>query len=194
MSSEDHPSKYPSAFHSTASGSDAGDPETLPVAESAEQQVASLTARLDAVEAENRELQDRFLRSAAEFENSKKRMRRDQAEASRYAAEPLVRDLLPIVDNLERAVTHAGDGNAASLAEGVTLVLKSLHDVLKQHGVKFVEAQAGESFDPNLHEAVDRREGDGAPNLVVDAWQRGYQLHDRLLRPALVVVSAARSR
>lgn len=164
----------------------------LPAAESLEEQISSLTARLDEVETERRDLQDRVLRAAAELENYKKRVRREQGDAARYAAEPLVRDLLPALDNLELALTHAGTGGGASLVEGVTLVLKSLRDVLKQHGVKVIEARVGEPFDPNVHEAIDRRLSDGEPNRVVELWQPGYQMHDRLLRPARVVVSAAR--
>lgn len=164
----------------------------LPAAESLEDQIASLTARLDQVETEKRELQERVLRAAAELENYKKRVRREQADAARYAAESLVRDLLPVLDNLERALAHAGGGNGASLVEGVTLVLKSLTDLLQQHGVKVIEAAIGEPFDPKIHEAVDRRASDGEPNRVVELWQPGYQMHDRLLRPARVVVSAPR--
>jgi molecular chaperone GrpE len=168
-------------------------PGNLPAAESLEEQIASLTTRLDQVESERRELQDRLLRAAAELENYKKRVRREQVDATRYAAEPLVRDLLPVLDNLERALAHAaGGGEGASLVEGVTLVLKSLQDVLKQHGVKAVEARVGEPFDPNVHEAVDRRVTEGEPNCVVELWQPGYQMHDRLIRPARVVVSAPR--
>jgi molecular chaperone GrpE len=176
-------------------GTAGGAPESsgLPVAESPEEQIASLTARLDQVDAERRDLHDRHLRAVAELENYKKRVRREQTEAARYAAEPLIRDLLPVLDNLERAVEHAGGANGASLVEGVALVLKALQDLLRQHGVKTIEPPVGEPFDPRLHEAVDRREGDGDPNRVAQLWQRGYQLHDRLLRPARVVVSAPRA-
>jgi molecular chaperone GrpE len=185
MSSQDPFIKDPSR---PSYGSDA---DHLPVPESAEEQIAQLAARLDQLEADKKQLQDQHLRGAAELDNYKKRVRREQLESARYAAEPLVRDLIPVVDNLERAVQHAGGGgDGSSLAEGVTLVLKSLQDVLRQHGVKTIEAQKGEVFDPNLHEAVDRREDDGAANRIVDQWERGFQMHDRLLRPARVVVSA----
>ena len=168
------------------------DEEGVPAVESAEDQVAALSARVDQVEEEKRELQERYLRSVAELDNFKKRVRREQAEAARYAAEPLVRSLLPVVDNLERALAHAEGEANGSLIEGVSLVHKALLDVLRQHGVRTIEAVPGEPFDPNLHEAVERREVDGEANRIVALWQPGYQMHDRLLRPARVTVSAAR--
>lgn len=170
-----------------------GGSNRVPAVEPVEEQLASLAARVEQVEAEKRDLQERFLRSVAELDNFKKRVRREQGDAARYAVEPLVRDLVPVVDNLERALAHAEGGAGNPLVEGVSLVLKSLLDVLKQHGVKTIEAAAGEVFDPNLHEAVERREVDGEPNRIVQLWQRGYQLHDRLLRPARVTVSAPRA-
>jgi molecular chaperone GrpE len=188
MSFEDPSSKSPP-------GADERDRSaSLPVAESPEDQVAALTARLDAVESGKRELEDRHLRSVAEFENFKKRLRREQAESARFAVDPLVRDLLPAVDNLERAVAHAGaDQGSAALVEGVSLVLRSVDEVLSRHGVTPIEAEPGDAFDPALHEAVERRETDGEPNRIVQQWERGYLLHDRLLRPARVTVSGPRS-
>jgi molecular chaperone GrpE len=98
-----------------------------------------------------------------------------------------------VLDNLERALSHAGEGGQEEkVAEGVALVLKSFQDLLRQHGAKPVAANPGDVFDPALHEAVDRRETRGEANRIVEVWQRGYQLHDRLLRPARVVVSASR--
>jgi len=165
----------------------------LPMPESAEDQIAVLTEKLEQLEAEKKELQDRVLRGAAELENFKKRTRRDIADSARYAAEPLIRDLLTVVDNLDRAVAHAsGSAGDQSLVEGVTLVLKSLQDTLRRHGVTPVEARVGDAFDPNLHEAVEQRETDGEPNLIVEQWQPGYKLHERLLRPARVSVSGPR--
>lgn len=164
----------------------------LPVAESPEEQIASLTARLDTVEQERRELEDRHLRAVADLDNFRKRVRREQAEAARYAVEPLARELLAVVDNLERALEHAGgDGGTAPLVEGVSLVLRSLDEVLRRHGVTVVEAEPGQPFDPNRHEAVERREGAGEPNRIVQVWEKGYAMHERLLRPARVSVSAA---
>jgi len=133
-----------------------------------------------------------YLRERADLENFKRRMQREKSEALRFASEPLVRDLLPVVDNLERAVEHAdGDGN--SVIEGVRLVLKSLQDTLERHGVTRIHA-VGERFDPTHHEAMAQVESaEHEPNQVVDQHHSGYLLHDRLLRPALVTVSKRKS-
>jgi len=115
-------------------------------------------------------------------------MLREQAERLRFASESLIRELLPIVDDLERAVAHA-EGNGRSVIEGVRMVLKSLHDVLERHGVTRFEA-VGEPFDPTRHQAMAQVETDEhEPNRVVEQHHTGYFLHDRLLRPALVTVS-----
>src|SRR5262245_24143993 len=146
MSSDDPFSKGPSRPGKGNGSADGG--AGVPVAESAEDQLAALTTRLDEIETEKRELQDRLLRGAAELENYKKRVRREQADTARYAAEPLIRDLLPVIDNLELAVAHAQADRESSLLEGVTLVLRSFEEVLKRHGVKMVEAAPGDPFDP----------------------------------------------
>ncbi len=160
---------------------------------SPEEEIARLRQELSEKEVEAAACRDQFLRERAELENFKRRSRRDQAESLRFACEPLIRDLLPAVDNLERAVQHAaGGGNGAPLVEGVTLVLKSLEDTLRRHGVTIVDAAPGEVFDPTRHEALARVEMDGEPNRIVNQHERGAFLHDRLLRPAKVVVSCAR--
>jgi molecular chaperone GrpE len=158
--------------------------------EPGEDRVAVLEAELEAAREEVRQANERALRERADAENAKKRAAREQGEAVRYGTERLVRDLLPIVDNLERAVQAAqGGGNGAPLVEGVTLVLKALLDVLARHGVTRVEAE-GTRFDPAHHEAVAHVESaQHEPNAVMQEHQPGYRLHDRLLRPALVTVS-----
>jgi molecular chaperone GrpE len=132
---------------------------------------------------------DRFLRERAELENFKKRMQRERVEAIRFACEPLIRELLPVIDNLERALAHA-DGNSKSVKEGIEMVLKSVLDILERHGVKRIEA-VGATFDPNLHQAMAQVESaEHKHNQVVEQHHSGYLLHDRLLRPALVTVSS----
>ena len=156
---------------------------------SPEAAVEELHAALAAKEEEAKANYDRFLRERAELENFRRRMQREKADALRFAVEPLVRELLPVVDNLERALAQE-PGNEPALREGVRLVLESLHAVLAQHGVTTIDA-VGEPFDPARHEAIARIETDAhEPNRVVDQLHRGYHLHDRLLRPALVTVSA----
>jgi len=148
--------------------------------------------QLVAQEALAKEKDDLLLRERAELENFKRRMQREKSESLRFASEPLLRDILPVIDNLERAVAHAkGSEGSQALVEGVELVLRSLLDTIGRHGVSRVKAK-GEAFDPSLHEAVGQVENtEVAPNTVLDEHQSGYQLHDRLLRPAMVSVSKA---
>jgi molecular chaperone GrpE len=153
-------------------------------------EVAILRQQLEAKESEAKNNYDRLVRQMAESENLKKRLSREKEEAIRFANEALVRDLLPVIDNLERAVSHAqGGGNGKPLVEGVEMVLKGLLDVLAKHGAMQVSA-SGESFDPNKHEAMAHVETHSqAPNTVVEEFHKGYVFKDRLLRPALVSVA-----
>jgi molecular chaperone GrpE len=152
--------------------------------------IAQLEAELAVALEEAKDARERWLRERADAENLKKRTARERADAVRFGTENLVRDLLPVVDNLERAVQAArGGGDGAPLVEGVSLVLKALHDVLSRHGVTRVEAE-GTRFDPAHHEAVAHVESaEHEPNAVIQEHQPGYRLHDRLLRPAMVSVS-----
>jgi molecular chaperone GrpE len=149
-----------------------------------------LRQQLEAKELEAKEIYDRFLRQAAELENFKKRVAREKAEAIRYANEGLVRDLLPILDNLERAVEHAkGGGNGKPLLEGIEMVLRGFLEVLSKYGVTQISAM-GEMFDPEKHEAIAQVESEEhRPNVVVEEHHKGYYLLDRLLRPSLVSVA-----
>ncbi len=157
-----------------------------------EQEIESLRARVRELELELEEARKAYLYERAELENFKKRMQREQHELLRYATEPLVRDLLPVVDSLERALLHAKAGEQ-SIIEGVELTLKMFLDALQRHGVSRVEA-AGEVFDPTRHEAVAHLESEEhAANQVIEQHQVGYMLHDRLVRPALVSVSRGRT-
>ena len=153
-----------------------------------------LEAALAEAQREKTELQDKYLRLAADLENSRRRGIKDREEAALYGHQNLVKDLLPSVDNLERAIDHArqgGEGNQEGLFEGVDLVLRELRAVLERYGVASFEAE-GQPFDPALHEAMAQVEDGTVPaNTVVQVFQRGYQLRGRLLRPARVVVSKA---
>jgi molecular chaperone GrpE len=153
---------------------------------------ATLLATLAEKETEAKTNYDLFVRERAELENFRRRMQREQAESLRYANEPLIRDLLPVLDNLERAVSHAqGGGNGQPLFEGVSLVVRSFLDILEKYGITRVGAK-GEQFDPSKHEAMAQTErADVAPNTVVDEYCPAYLLHGRLLRPALVTVAKA---
>lgn len=172
---------------------DRGEPDPSRAASSgAEEEIESLRARVRELELELEEARKAYLYERAELENFKKRMQREQHELLRYATEPLVRDLLPVVDSLERALLHAKAGEQ-SIIEGVQLTLKMFLDALQRHGVSRVEA-AGEVFDPTRHEAVAHLESEEhAANQVIEQHQVGYMLHDRLVRPALVSVSRGRT-
>ena len=166
-----------------------GDATAAGFAESAssagEQQPQSLEVELKAV-------QDRYLRLAAEFENYKKRVQKDQAEYTQYAHERLLRELLPVLDNLQRALQHAQQpGGTNGLIEGVELTCKQYMEVLSRFGVRPIPS-VGLPFDPAVHQAVATVDPKGqAPNTIVEEYEKGYYLHDRVLRPATVTVAAS---
>ncbi len=179
-----------------AENEDAAATETAAGETPAEQQepseVERLTAELEAAREEARLNHDLYLREAAETENVKKRVTREKHDAIRYANESLVRDLLPVIDDLERAARHApADGNPRPLLDGIELVLKGCLEALQRHGVTQISAK-GEPFDPEKHEAYAQVEtGEHEANTVVDEVHPGYYLADRLLRPSLVSVAKA---
>lgn len=147
-------------------------------------QVQSLQSEVAAAEA-------RVLRTHAELENYRKRSNRYLEEERRYAALPLMRDLLPVIDNLERAIQSADqEGGSARLVEGVKMVAQFLNMVLERHHCRRMEAQ-GAVFDPHVHEAIVQLPSEQVPpGTVLEVTQNGYLLHDRVVRPAQVVVSA----
>ncbi|HEX7708660.1 MAG TPA: nucleotide exchange factor GrpE [Thermoanaerobaculia bacterium] len=136
---------------------------------------------------ENQQLKDRVLRTLADFENYRKRTDREKAEFFRYAVSGVLKDILPVLDNFDRALEHAEEGD--EFHKGVLLIYKQLFEVLEKHGLRQIE-ESGVVFDPNIHEAVVREEDDSVPShTVVAVLQKGYFVHDRLLRPALVKVA-----
>jgi molecular chaperone GrpE len=140
---------------------------------------------------EAKETYDRLLRVMAEYENYKKRSTRDMQDLRKYANEAILKDLLHIIDNLERAVASTpGDASDASqLLEGVDLTLKEMCKIIEKHGVQAIDA-LDQPFDPNYHEAMMQEQTDLHPdNTVIKQLQKGYSYHERLLRPAMVVVS-----
>jgi molecular chaperone GrpE len=155
-----------------------------------ESELALLRQQLEAKEQEAKTTYERLLRQAAELENFKKRTIRERDESIRFANEALIKDLLPVIDNLERAVAHAqGGGNGKPFVEGVEMVIRGLLDVLNKYGVTQIEAM-GQPFDPVKHEAMAQVDSvNHEPNTVVEEHHKGYLLHSRLLRPALVSVS-----
>jgi len=147
---------------------------------------------LAALQEEKARLEERWVRLSADFDNHRKRMLREKQETLAYGHENVVKDLLPVVDNLERAMEHASASSGAgfgSVLQGIELVRRELLGVLAKHGVSPIEAE-GEPFDPNVHEALAQVEDPNVPvGNVARVLQRGYRLRDRLLRPARVLVS-----
>lgn len=158
--------------------------------ESSPSEIEKLRQDFVAKELEAKKNYDLYLRQVAELENFKKRVAREKEEAIRYGNEALVKDLLPVLDNLERAVEHAElGGNGKPLLAGIELVLKGFLEVLEKHGVTQISAK-GEPFNPQKHEAFAQVEStDHEPNTVVEELHKGYFMADRLLRPSLVSVA-----
>jgi molecular chaperone GrpE len=133
---------------------------------------------------------DLYVRSLAEIENLKKRFQKDKTELIKYANESLIKQLLTVVDNMEKAISASMEATSVdAVREGVELTLKGLSDILERSGVKQVEAR-GRPFDPNFHEALFEKEDDESESgTVIEELQKGYVLNDRLIRPSMVVVS-----
>jgi len=164
-----------------------------PTASSAPDVSAELEAKIAGLEKEKKDNWDRYLRAAADLENLRKRQKREVDDAKLESKGRVLKEMLPVVDNLERAIEHATNqaGNNP-IVEGVQLVLRQFTTAFERLEVTPVDA-AGQPFDPNLHEAISQQESDQAPGTVVQVLQRGYKSGDRLLRPALVVVAKAKA-
>ena len=189
----------PAVDAANASGSPGEEAAAAVPAEPHLEGAAALAARLEAAEARVRELEaqvraerDTALRGAADLDNARKRAQRDLQEGVRFANERLLKDFLPVVDNLERALGHGSSSRDwASLEQGLQMTQKQFEDTLARHGAKPLTA-LGQPFDPNLHEAMGTVESaDTQPNTVVAEVLRGWTLNDRLVRPALVSVARA---
>ena len=152
---------------------------------------AAESVDIAALKAERDALQDRLLRTAAEFDNYRKRIDRERREQSDAAAFSLLSEVLPVVDNLERALQSPSGPEAAGFRAGVELILRQLVDLLRKRGVTPIEA-LGADFDPRFHQAVSQEASDAhRDGEVMEEMQRGYMLGDRLLRPAMVKVATS---
>ncbi|MCX8064865.1 MAG: nucleotide exchange factor GrpE [Candidatus Hydrogenedentes bacterium] len=136
---------------------------------------------------EAEELRDKWLRVCAEFDNYRKRVQKEIREVRELATEALIKDLLPVLDNFERALQHAPDPEDP-FVEGVRMIFNQLNEVLKERGVVSIEA-GGQMFDPNVHDALAQVESALPEGTVVQVYERGYRMGNHLLRPAKVVVS-----
>jgi molecular chaperone GrpE len=153
-------------------------------------ELAAANAKIAELEAKIKEMENRYLRLYADFENFRRRTRQEMEAAEKYRAQSLVSDLLPALDNFERALKiETENEQAKSILQGMEMVYRSVLDALKKEGVEAIEA-VGKPFDPHLHQAVMQVEDSNyEPNTVVEEFQKGYKLKDRVIRPAMVKVS-----
>jgi len=163
--------------------------QTAPVA--AEERIKELEEALAAKGQEASTNWDKYLRERADLENYRKRVQKEKEEILKYGNESLILDLLPSLDNLERAISHASE-DASAIIEGVRLTLSMFLSTLKKFGVTPLETPPGTPFDPAFHQAMSQvATADQEPNTVVAELQKGYLLNERLLRPAMVTVAVA---
>ncbi len=175
----------------TSTESSQSNPETQsPEApESPMSEQAALQARVTELEAQLKEKESKYVYLYAEFENFKKRAVKDRADTLKFGWEPVARELLQVVDNLERAVEHMPAGTDANFAKGIEMVIQQFRSTLQKQGVEAVPTTQA-SFDPNLHEAVGQEPSQDHPQgTILKEHLKGYTLHGRLLRPARVVIS-----
>ena len=166
-----------------------GDETAAEQSEATAAPAAGADEALTALQKERDAYKEQFLRAVADFDNYRKRIERERRELSEYAASDVLLELLPIIDNFERALQAPAAGDTEAFKRGIELIHKQMLDLLRKRGVTYIDAQ-GADFDPNVHQAVihepsdEHREGE-----VMEELQRGYKLGDRLLRPAMVKVA-----
>ena len=154
-------------------------------------QLEDSTSRARETQARLKEEHERLLRTAAEFDNFKKRALKEKDDVRKYGAESMLKDFLPVADNLERALDHAEQHDPKQVIEGVRLVQKMFESALGKHGINPFSA-LGQMFDPSMHEALMQAESEEPAGKVIQEMARGYKLHERLVRPAAVVVARAK--
>lgn len=172
-------------------------PETEPMPDQSTPQIddplGTLAGQMDEITKARNELQERLLLAQAEFENYRKRSQKEQDQERQYRSLPIVRDLLPVMDNLRRALEASSNSaqSADKLVEGVRMVVQQFEDILGKHSIMPIPA-VGQPFNPNLHEALTQApSADHPPMTVLMEVERGYQLFERIVRPAKVIVSIA---
>ncbi len=156
------------------------------------QEIERLKSELEAMEAEAKENHGKYLRAMADLDNYRKRAQKEITDARSFANETLISELLPVIDNFERALEHAcGEQGDESIRDGVRLITDQMFGVLKKFGLEEIKA-LGERFDPGLHHAISEEESaDAEPGTVLKVFQKGYFLKGKLVRPAMVVVAKA---
>ncbi|HXI13542.1 MAG TPA: nucleotide exchange factor GrpE [Thermoanaerobaculia bacterium] len=144
---------------------------------------------LHGLQEENQKLKDQYVRRLADFENYRKRVEREKGDYFKYALSEIIRELVPVLDNFERALVSSAGDPPSEFRTGVEMISKQFSDALQRSGVRSV-GESDVPFDPTFHEAVMREENASVPNnTVLDVFQKGYFLHDRLVRPAMVKVA-----
>ncbi len=157
-------------------------------------EISEEALELDALRAERDDYKDKFMRALADAENARKRGDKARRDAEQYGGSKLARDMLPVYDNMKRALEAATDEQkevAAGLIEGVELTMRALRDVFQKHGIEVITPEVGDRFDPNVHEAMFEAPVPGTKaGDIIQVSAEGFMLHDRLLRPAQVGVSS----
>ncbi|MEL6410793.1 MAG: nucleotide exchange factor GrpE [Pseudomonadota bacterium] len=155
---------------------------------------ASLEEQIEDLVAERDAFQDKFMRALADAENSRKRAQKERSDSERYGGAKLARDVLPVFDNLKRAVESVTDEqreSSSALIEGIELTMRELLNVFSKHGMEVIDPQVGDKFDPQLHEAMFEAPLPGTKaGEIIQVSAQGFMLHDRILRPAQVGVSS----
>ena len=175
-----------------------GNEDTVVNAEAAESEeesepTSSVEDEIEQLKSEYEAKIDQMLRTVAEYENAKKRAIRDKEEFQKYAVESVIKDLIPVIDSMNRAIKSAKEStDFDALHEGIQLIQKQIHNVLERKNVSIIDA-IGKNFDPNLHEAIAQVESDLPMNTIVEEFQVGYKLRDRVLRASMVSVSQGQS-
>jgi molecular chaperone GrpE len=157
--------------------------------EQADEHTDTTQREMEELKQEKDELYDRLLRVQAEYDNFKKRTQKEKESDRKYRSKDLVEELLPVLDNFERALQVEATDETKGLIDGITMVYNQFQDALKSQGVEVIEAE-GKEFDPNIHHAVMQADEDELdPNIVVEELQKGYMLKDKVVRPAMVKVN-----
>ena len=166
---------------------------THPSYEELETQLFAMEKQLDESKSQLAKLEEQKIYQMAEMDNIQRRTKRDIENAYKFSLEKFIKELLPVKDSLETALAHAKSEEQDSALSGIQLTLKQLQSLLEKNGVKSIEP-AGQPFDSHFHEAMLAEESDETPNTIIKVLQKGYLLHQRLMRPALVVVAKAKEK
>ncbi|TWO72548.1 nucleotide exchange factor GrpE [Caenimonas sedimenti] len=180
-------SELPPSDNETLPPADAASPEAI--AEPAAPNIPDLQAALVALQAKNTELSDQFLRAQADMQNTRRRAEEEVAKARKFALESFSESLLPVIDSLEAGLAHK-DATVEQIHEGASATLRQLKAALERNKILEINPGAGAKFDPHQHQAISVVPADQEPNTVVSVLQKGYSIADRILRPALVTVTA----